>query len=430
MQSRAFAAAPEEQLLIVYRWVSGLRWCVFVLMAGALVVGDLFLEQPVNRSVAALVLAAVVAANVFVALRVRPTTAASPRWMGLAVAFDLVALGALLAVGGGAANPFSALFFVYVALAASLLPARTAAALVALAALVFASLFMLPVGACCPNHPTHGAFSAHLYGMLFAFVLGAGLVTYFLANVRRALDRRADEIAELRAQAEQGVRFAALGTLAAGTAHELNTPLATIYVLASELTERGASADEAAEVGGRIRRQVERCREVLTRLQGAASEPRASDPTDLGGAVDQAVSAWRQAHPGVEVTVERRGDGAREVSLTPEEVSAALGVLLDNALFATRAAGAPRPIHISVEEGAGGTRVRVSDGGSGVDPSLVERLGEPFVTTKEPGEGMGLGLFWVRSMLKRVGGRLSVESARSGTTVTLDLTASAAGGSS
>jgi two-component system, sensor histidine kinase RegB len=299
-----------------------------------------------------------------------------------------------------------------------------------LAVIVFASLFMLPVGACCPNHPTHGAFSAHLYGMLFAFVLGAGLVTYFLANVRRSLNRRADEMAELRTQAEQGARFAALGTLAAGTAHELNTPLATIYVLASELAEQRPSPDDTAQAAHRIRQQVERCRAVLTRLQGASSEPLDVSSGDIGEAVDDAVTVWRQAHPGVEVEVERLGGGAGGVSLTPEEVTAALGVLLDNALFATEAAGAPKSIRITIEGLGDGARIHVRDGGSGIDPSLLGRLGEPFVTTKEPGEGMGLGLFWVRSMLKRVGGSLSVESERSGTTVTLDLGASTAIGPS
>ena len=313
---------------VVARWLIGLRWVVFSLLAITLPVGQRYFDFQVVWPVALPALALVFAFNLVAMRRLRAGVSPSPRGVAAGVAFDLVAIAAVLAASGGAANPFSALFFVHVALAASLLPARTTFALSGLAACLFASLFFLPVGACCPNHPAHGAFSNHLYGMWMAFVLSAGLVAYVLSQARRALDARQREIERLREREQENARFAALGTLAAGTAHELATPLGTIAVLAGEITARRASA-------AAIRDQVTRCREVITKMQaGAQAAAAAHAETSLDVAVERAVDTWRAAHPDVAIVVRAQADGAL-VPLAASEIEAALCALLDNALHAS-----------------------------------------------------------------------------------------------
>jgi two-component system sensor histidine kinase RegB len=338
------------------------------------------------------------------------------REVAVGVAVDLVAIGALLAASGGAANPFSAVFFVHVALAASLLPARTTFALAALAVCLFAGLFQVPSGACCPSHPANGEFSKHLYAMWAAFVLASGLVAYFLTRVRSALEAREREIAMLRRRSEEVNRFAGLGTLAAGTAHELATPLGTIAVLAGEIVE--APTDEAGVHAAAIATQVRRCRDILTRMQAAVAAPRAAAQTEAVRAVEAAVETWRRAHPTAVVGVTADVPRDATVPLSAGEIEAALGALLDNALHAT--GGREDPIGVTVTREGGGIAVRVEDAGSGVAPHLASRLGDPFLTTKEPGEGMGLGLYLVRTLLANVGGGLEVAPADPrGTRVTL-----------
>lgn len=415
------AASPDAgEPGIMQRWMRLLRLSIFLLVALTLPVGEKLLGLPTDYSSALAVLAAVIAVNV-VARRYldrHPTPVA--KWMGAAVAFDLVALGAILAFSGGAANPFSALFFVYVALAASFLPTGTAVALVVLAAGVFSSLFALPIGACCPNHPTHGAFSAHLWGMLLAFVLGAGLVTYFMTRVRIALDSRAQENAALRRRAEHCARFESLGTLAAGTAHELATPLGTIFVVASDLAKSPTADPETRAEAARICKQIERCRGVLTRMQGTVANASPHGRAELSTGVQHAVDAWKQAHPDAKIRV-RRAAGEQEVPLSQEELDSALGILLDNAQFASQSKPGAEDIEVTLERDGTTAQITVRDHGSGIDADMVDRLGEPFLTTKDPGEGMGLGLYWVRSLMERVQGRLAVASSEGGTTVTLEL---------
>lgn len=419
------AAAARTDADILLRWLLGLRWAVFGLLVITLPIGERFFGFHVDYWIALPPIVAVAAASAFVLRRAR-SKPVSTTAIALGVALDLLAIGAVLAASGGAANPFSAVFFVHVALAASLLPARTTFALAALAAGVFAALFALPSGSCCPNHDPNDAFSAHLYGMWLAFVVAAALVAYFLTRVRRALEERGREIARLRRRAEEGERFAALGTLAAGTAHELATPLGTIAVLASELVDAARAmpeGDETRASAAAIAAQVTRCRDVIRKMQaGAMTSSQVGVEVAIGGAVRAAIDAWRKAHPGVSVML--RDDEASEASvrLSPEDVEAAVCALLDNALHATAAAGAVDPIAVEITREGGAVLVRVEDFGSGVAPHLQGRLGEPFLTTKQPGEGMGLGLYLVRTLLEQAGGRLEV-SAREprGTRVTLRL---------
>jgi two-component system, sensor histidine kinase RegB len=398
---------------ILLRWLIGLRWAVFLLLAATLPLGERFLGFQVRYAIALPAIAIVLGFNALMHRRLEAPRVSS-REVALGVAVDLVAIGAILAASGGAENPLSAVFFVHVALAASLLPARTTFALAGLAACLFGALFALPQGACCSADPAGGAFSKHLYGMWLAFVIAAGLVAYFLTRVRGALDERGREIAKLRRQAEEGARFAALGTLAAGTAHELATPLGTIAVLAGEL--EGAPA---AAIGA----QIGRCRDIITRMQAGAAGPRVPSRTPAGAAVAGAVEVWQRAHPSAAVAVSLRAPEGATVPLSSGELEAALSALLDNALHAASAArssSAPAPIAVEVACEPGAVLVRVDDEGTGVAPHLAGRFGEPFLTTKEPGEGMGLGLYLVRALLAEVGGRLDVAPrAPQGTRVTL-----------
>lgn len=402
--------APEHA--IVQRWLIGLRWVAFALLALTLPVGEHLFGFHVRYEVALPVVLLAAAVNVLASRvlgRSGQANAAGPRVVAAFVAFDLVAIGIVLAASGGAANPFSALFLVHVALAAAVLPATLAFALSALAALVFASLFAVPAGSCCAAHARDGSFSAHLYGMWMAFVLCAGLVAFFVTRIRRALEAREREILRLRRDAEHAARFASLGTLAAGTAHELGTPLGTIAVLAGELSSGDLPAGEARAHARSIAQAVARCRDVLSKMQAAAHASRAAArPQHVSDAIALAVADFRGARPNVAVHLTVDKDLWAPISA--EDFASALGVLLDNAAFASEKAGTSAPLEVRAT--ASGDRVLVSviDEGTGIPDALLEKLGEPFLTTKEPGEGMGLGLYLVRGLLEPVGGRLTIQN--------------------
>jgi two-component system sensor histidine kinase RegB len=411
------SSLAEDARGILLRWLIGLRWAVFLLLAGTLPLGALALGFHVRWAIALPLVAIPLALNAWMQHRLRRGRAPSANALAIGVALDLLAIGGILAASGGAANPFSVVFVVHVALAASLLPARTTFALAGLAVCLFAALFAVPSGGCCANHPAGEPFSAHLYGMWIAFVIVAGMVAYFLTRVRGALADREQEIADLRQQAEATARFASLGTLAAGTAHELATPLGTIAVLGGEIASGAADAEGN---GKAILAQVTRCRDILTKMQGGGGAREKAARAPIGATVRAAIFTWRKAHPEVRVDLAERAGAEARVALTAEDVEATVCTLLDNALHATRAAGGAEVIEVEITSEAGAVLVRVDDRGTGVAPHLEGRLGEPFLTTKEPGEGMGLGLYLIRTLLAQAGGQLEVaRRAPSGTRITL-----------
>ncbi len=420
------SSLAEDARRILLRWLIGLRWAVFLLLAGTLPLGALGLGFHVRWAIALPLVGLPLSLNAWMQRGLRLGRAPSANALAVGVALDLVAIGGILAASGGAANPFSVVFVVHVALAASLLPARTTFALAGLAVCLFGALFAVPSGGCCQNHPEGGPFSAHLYGMWIAFVIVAGMVAYFLTRVRGALADREQEIADLRQQAEATARFASLGTLAAGTAHELATPLGTIAVLGGEIAA-GAAGAEAN--GAAILAQVTRCRDILTKMQGrgasgSGAREKAAASAPIGASVRAAIATWRKAHPEVRVDLAERAGAEARVALTAEDVEATVCTLLDNALHATRAARSAEVIEVEVaiEAEAGAVLVRVDDHGTGVAAHLEGRLGEPFLTTKEPGEGMGLGLYLIRTLLTQAGGQLEVaRRAGAGTRITLRL---------
>ncbi len=337
--------------------------------------------------------------------------------------FDTAVLTVLLHLSGGHFNPFSELYLVNVALAAILLPPRWSWIQLLFSVLAFGLLFPLqelaPFGV--PEH--EAMMQIHLRGMLVAFASAAFFIVLIVQRVTRALGRQEQELSRARSLAERREKLASLATLAAGAAHELATPLATIAVAAKELDRElpggdalaGARADLAL-----IRGQVVRCKGILQQMAARAGE-NAGEPL-----VPVRVSDWTAAAidglPGAERVVPGVDPaGSPCVRGPPRGLERALRVLLVNALDASPGG---EPVNLRAREARGDVIVEVSDRGSGMSPEVLARAGEPFYTTKEPGRGTGLGLFLARALVEQLGGTLELESlAGRGTTARIVLPA-------
>lgn len=387
------------------RWFSALRRAMVPILVAMLALSSFWLDLPVSWRWGLPPIVLLVGIEIAALLPAVRTRVAGSEWAVLGfAAIDMVVIAAVLGASGGSANPFTSILFVYVALAAALLSPLRTFLLAALAAVTFGTLFLLPTESCC-QVPSATYFSQHLYGMWVAFFVGALVVAFFLGRVRTALLARQREIEKLRKDQADAARFVSLGTLAAGTAHELGTPLSTILVLAEELGRQPAQAEQAAAITA----AVERCRDVVNRMRPGARREPSEGGCRLHEAVPRVVDGWLRAHP--EARVELEIAAQADVGIAEADVDSSLSVLLDNALAALRDAGAVEaPILVRVSSTPEGPRVSVEDRGVGFRREVASRVGEPFVTTKGPGEGMGLGLFVVRSLFEQAGGKLLVES--------------------
>jgi len=337
------------------------------------------------------------------------------------LALDIVGLTAFLYFNGGYANPFASLFLLPLAVAATVLPMRHTAGLTALVVAGY-SLVMFTYRPLPHYHGSLGdSFDLHLLGMWLSLVVAAVVIAAFVARLAATLRAREAHLAQLREAALRSEQLAALGALAAGTAHELGTPLSTMAVLVGEL-RAGAGADQRADLD-LLSQQIDRCRAVLTRNLTVTGQGRAEGGgrQNLQAWLTALVDTWQQTRPQSHVHLSCSGPGAPPQVVADETLRQALCSLLDNAADAADA------VELSANWDGQALRLDIADRGAGIPGDLAPRLGQPFVTGK-PG-GLGLGVYLARAVIERLGGRLLIGPRQGGGTlaqVSLPLAALAA----
>ena len=317
-------------------------------------------------------------------------------------------------------------YLVNVALATVLLPPGWAWAVLGASLAGFGSLFALDLlkqtGLRLSELDHQELMRLHLQGMWVALATAAVFIVYVVNRVTRALRQRELELAAERALSTRKDKLASLATLAAGAAHELSTPLTTIAVVTSELDRTLArGAPEVRADLALIHQQLKRCQDILGQMSVHAGENHGEPLVSLSPAewVSRALDGLPDRER-VQVAVAEEAAGLR-IEGPAAAIARALRSLLRNALQASPE-GTPVQLRLSANEGA--IHAAVTDCGSGIAPATLARLGEPFFTTKAPGQGMGLGLFLARTLAEQLGGALELQSAPgSGTTATLRLSA-------
>jgi two-component system sensor histidine kinase RegB len=246
--------------------------------------------------------------------------------------------------------------------------------------------------------------------MWIAFVLGALLITFFTGKISEVLRQREQEVLTMQTQLSKQERLTSLVTLAAGAAHEMATPLATIAIAAKELEHEARSRpsqDPIVEDAQLIRSEVDRCRGILERMSARGAEPRGEAPAAIDA--EQLLEKVRGEFPASRRPRILIDGGAHTqrivVPVTP--TIQALAALVKNGL---EASSAEQPVLLVVESNSAGLRFSVKDEGHGMSPEVLSRVTEPFFTTKPAGKGMGLGTFLVHLFAERLGGKLRFET--------------------
>jgi len=343
--------------------------------------------------------------------------------LGILLTLDTLCLTALLSLTGGPANPFTLLYLVQITLSAVILSKEWTWAIGGLSVAGFAFLFPVHVRvAVFESHHTNEGFSVHLAGMWIAFAAASVVITLFIGKVSEALRKREQEALSLRDQAARDERLALIVSLAAGAAHELGTPLGTIAVVSKDLELYAESVLRNREVAAEarlIRSEVDRCSRILQQMSVRGAEPVGETPVPLG--LSEALGSVKQGFAPPErdlVRTEVAGE-SQKVALPPDATRQALTALVRNALDASDGS---QPVWLTAECGSGKLRFTVQDSGCGMRRETLDRVAEPFFTTKPPGRGMGLGTFLVRAYAEALNGSLEFESeAGMGTKVTLEL---------
>ncbi|NIC04038.1 ATP-binding protein [Billgrantia bachuensis] len=327
---------------------------------------------------------------------------------------DVFGLTLLFYLTGGATNPFINYYLVPVTIAAATLPWRYAW-IVAVSAMASYTLLM------GDYHPvpqlTHDqgneVLNLHVLGMWINFGLSAGLVTFFIYKMAHALRSRERALSQTRESALRNEQIVAVATQAAGTAHELGTPLSTMAVLLSEMRQDARNNPELLEDIELLRRQVDICKSRLRNLVESADRRRMAEPEvrDARDWLQGVVQRWLVLRPDVSHRLEianQRGTPWLKVDTTLDQ---AITNLLNNAADAN-----PDDINIGLDWNAQDVVIDIRDHGPGVTLDIADQLGETFVSTKS--KGLGIGLFLTHATINRFGGGVSLYNHPDGGTLT------------
>lgn len=228
---------------------------------------------------------------------------------------------------------------------------------------------------------------------------------------------------ELALQAAAAAKFATLGEMAAGLAHELNQPIAIMSLAAENAAEALESGEDGVEDAlvrlRRIMAQADRAKAIVTQLRAFSRVDVAQlEPVDLAAAVQGMMVLANQALRDAQVRIE-----LRLPDILPPVTGQAVLVeqVLLNIVLNARDALTERPvdrrrIRLDADSGPGAEEVtlRIADSGPGIPPEVLARLFEPFYTTKPPGLGTGLGLSISRTIMRGLGGRIEAANAPEG----------------
>ena len=406
-----------------------LRWLAVLGQLAAVLFVRFGLGFPLPLWPALLVIALTAWLNIVLSMRWRTTTRLMERHAVLFLAFDIIQLAILLYLTGGLNNPFSILFLAPVIISATILPADKTLILGALAVglITLLAVFHQPL----PWRPGERFEIPALYvwGMWGGLVSGIVFIGFYVQRVARETREMGEALAAAELALARQQQLYALDGLAAAAAHELGTPLATIAVVAREMRQACPPALEDCAEDQRgfcedldlLVSQAERCRDILSRL----ADHRAQNDAMLARVkltvmLEEIVEPVRG--PDVEVRMEviaHAGPGGQPLPepVVPRNPGIIYGLsnILENACDF-----ADRQVTIEAEWDEEEIAVTISDDGKGFPEEIMDRLGEPYVTTRgryytapedddgSEGAGMGLGFFIAKTLLERTGAILGL----------------------
>ncbi|WP_106478239.1 ATP-binding protein [Phytohalomonas tamaricis] len=327
--------------------------------------------------------------------------------------FDIIGLTVVFYFTGGSTNPVVMYYLVPITIAAATLSWRHTLiiAIAAILAYTFLMLFYEPLPEL--RDTIFGtAVSLHVLGMWLTFGLCTVLVTFFIYKMAHALRHRDSSLSRTREAVLRNEQILAVASQAAGTAHELGTPLATMAVLLSEMREDAKDNALLQEDIALLKGQVESCKKHLRALVANAERHHADKPQyyDLVQWFEKVVQHWLVIRP--DVTYQLNVAGKRQAQIAVDTtLEQALMNLLNNAADAN-----PDDIELQLDWSEEEVVIDIRDHGPGIPLEIAHQLGDTFVSTKS--KGMGIGLFLTHSTINRFGGGVRLYNHEDGGTLT------------
>lgn len=418
-EDRSFSlAAPTNNLrrLMVIRGLLISALCI------ALISSYFALHLVLPYTVLGLILTGITAINLLTWLRLQKPWPVTELEFFSQLLLDALCISLMLYFSGGANNPFVSYYLVPLCIAAATLSWNYAALLTAISVIAYTVLLVyhIPIEELSPMSHHHqltmvqeGAhagmnhsgsqWNMHTLGMWINFMASALLISYFVVQMARNIRGQDQALTRLREEEMLNQQLMAVATLAAGTAHELGTPLSTIKTLLSEMQDDYPDNPELQEDLKLLQSQLLQCDHTLKNLINRAEQSQAGSHSkqDLHQYCEDIIEQWLIMRPEVEANIEfSESSPERQVSFDATIGQSILN-LLNNAADAC-----PTAIDVNIRWNASELILTIDDNGPGIPLEIAEQLGKPFVSSK--GKGFGLGLFLSHASISRHGGEIKL----------------------
>jgi len=331
---------------------------------------------------------------------------------------DVAALTLLLYFSGGSTNPFISYYLVILTICAATLPWAYTWCMAGITCTAYSALLFYYQPLILSGHDMaamfHGRFfNLHVLGMWLTFLISALLITYFVVKMAQAIRQQETDLAAQRETTLHDEQLLAVATLAAGTAHELGTPLSTLSVLAGEMQQDYADNSELQEDLQLLQSQLQLCKQsmrlMVDKFSVDTQEQNIAQPvTDY---IDEQLERWRLMRPDAHDHYQLMSEAPEPALVVDETMGQAIMNLLNNAADAS-----PERIDIELHWDQKNMQLSIRDYGAGIAPELAEKLGKPFVSTKR--KGLGLGLYLSHATVRRFNGQLTQYNHDEGGTLT------------
>ncbi len=389
-------------------WVVRLRWLALGAQLLSIIPALEFevLEQESLPAFLAVV-AALALFNIVTWAALRKGPEAHPGHVFFQLAADIVALTALLSLTGGAWNPLMPILFVHMGLGALLLEGQLSFLLFVL--LIVCIGFNQVEAQIPPGLETSLLPASLLFPAQFTIAGVFWILTAWLSRTLMALQAHFSFLSERKTRID---RLRAVGALAAGLSHEFATPLNTAKLKLARLARTRDLHDDSDWVTAS--EALERCEEILRRMSGSQLEPEGLklEAVDVAMIVERMCNSASEADRGpgrAKIRFSHTGRGNRRALLPAVAFSHAILNLLDNARESTQGDG---EIDVVVNSRSDRIQVSIMDHGPGWPEVVRKHFGEPFITTKP--HGVGLGLYYVHNLSEAVGAEFTLEDRENG----------------
>lgn len=395
--------------LVVLRWVAVTGQAAAVLIATQLLGFDLPLPM------CALVISASVTFNMIAHIVQPAEKRLSEQGTLFSLFFDLTQLVTMLMLTGGLNNPFAVLILAPVTIAATALRLQSTLVLGGTAMLSIPLMALVHLPLAHLNGDLLEIPALYRFGIGAALAIGLVFLGLYARRVTVEVYAMSEALTATQIALAREQRLAAIGGIAAATAHELGTPLATIKLVAGELAHELGDHPEHAEDVSLIKSEADRCGAILADLSQGGRDDSHVKTAPISSVIEEAAKPHLNRGKALVLRIgglpaPDAGDIQPDVRRSPELVHGLRNAIQNAVDFARNT------VWVDCDLDEGELRIAVGDDGPGFTPDILPKLGQPYVSSRPRDdrqrtageyEGMGLGLFIAKTLLERTGARIS-----------------------